>query len=377
VHFFGVRKAQYVHRRNFSTMKRPLAKKEKRNQESDFVCDVVFTNKLPEAPYEPKFLKVGLDSSRHIRYRETTLERDYKFELICGVDLGVTLDMIDYSAFTQLPNAPPILEKVDEYLASGSIQSKQAHILPFLHKFNYLSNDITPQTVMKVETTTVPSLNSEVDTKEKLLEHIEASFNVCKTLPQHPHNPNLTVDAIFPIFPDEELWGNEYTEMVFDSDPLVGEEPSESTHTGTIVKLVSGPQSDKPLLGYFVPKGYNKKQPLSTEEPQIDIEEPETSSKEDQEFTKIRDYVYNIIPKGKITELQPFFFVIREDTVSYHPIKTRVTMQRPAKEDLAAIAIQPVTSLVVKTLDSLSESAKQQRDQQRRILEDQSAQGLY
>jgi len=356
-------------------MKRQLAKKEKRNQESDFICEVSFTNKLPEAPYEPKFLKVPLDSSRHTRYRETTLERDYKFELISGVDLGVTLDMIDYSSLTQLPNVPPILEKVDEYLASGSIQSKQAHILPFLHKFNYLSNDITPQTVPKVETTTVPSLNSEVDTKEKLLEHIEASFTVCKTLPQHPHNPNLTVDAIFPIFPDEELWGNEYTEMVFDSDPLIGEESSDSTHTGAIVKLVSGPQSDKPLLGYFVPKG-NKKQQPSSEEPQIDVEEPERP-KEDQAFTKIRDYIYNIIPKGKTTELQPFFFVIREDTVSYHPIKTRVTMQRPAKEDLASIAVQPVTSLMVKTLDSLSESAKQQRDQQRRILEDQSAQGLY
>lgn len=354
-------------------MKRPLAKKEKkRNQESDFVCDVVFSNKVPEVPYEPKFLKVPLDETRHIRYRETTLERDYKFELISGVDLGVTLDMIDYSSFTQLPSVTPTLEKVDEYLASGSMQTKQAHVLPFLHKFNYLSAEIAPQIMVKSETSQ-PQLG-EVDTRDKLIKDIEDSFEICKTLPQHPQNPNLTVDAIFPIFPDEDLWGNEYTEMVFENDPWPEQESEDEVqrHTGAIVKSVSSSPAGKPLLAYFIPTESKQKKQNSDLEPQIEDEAPP----EDQEFSKVREYTYTI-PKGKATDLQPFFFIFRELNVSYHPIKTRVTMQKPTKEELAILEVQPVTSLVVKTLDNLSEAAKQQRDQQRKVLDDQSAQGGF
>jgi len=51
-------------------------------------------------------------------------------------------------------------------------------------------------------------------------------------------------------------------------------------------------------------------------------------------------------------------------------------MHRPSKEE-AGEGVQPVTTLKVKTLESISDTAKTQREQQRRVLDDQNSQALY
>lgn len=177
------------------------------------MCDVQFVNKLPEVPFEPKFLKCPLDESRHVRYRETTLERDYKLELLSGVDVGVALDLIDYTSFTQKDRKPE-LNTVDQQLITGSTQTKQTTVIPFLRQFTYLPSEVVSITAPKSNDMPIPTREGNSGTKEHLIEDIKESFLACKTLPVHPDNPALSASAIFPILPDENLWGNEYSEVV-------------------------------------------------------------------------------------------------------------------------------------------------------------------
>lgn len=57
---------------------------------------------------------------------------------------------------------------------------------------------------------------------QKLINNINKSFEAAKKPPVHPTNPNLTAVAVLPLLPNEDLWGNQYTEVVFDFPPVTG-----------------------------------------------------------------------------------------------------------------------------------------------------------
>lgn len=79
-----------------------------------------FVNKLPELPFEPKFLKVPLSANRFTEYKMgNTLEKNYKYEMLPDVDVGVSLDLIDVQTFA-VPSGVPKLDPADERLVSGS-----------------------------------------------------------------------------------------------------------------------------------------------------------------------------------------------------------------------------------------------------------------
>jgi hypothetical protein len=55
---------------------------------------------------------------------------------------------------------------------------------------------------------------------QKLVGNINKSFEATKKKPVHPTNPQLTAVAILPVLPNQDLWGNQYTEVVFDFPPV-------------------------------------------------------------------------------------------------------------------------------------------------------------
>ena len=74
------------------------------------VCRVKYGNSLPDIPFDPKFISYPFEPNRFIHYAPTSLERQYKYELLTEHDLGVHVDLI-------LPEA---YEKPEEQYVSGA-----------------------------------------------------------------------------------------------------------------------------------------------------------------------------------------------------------------------------------------------------------------
>jgi RNA polymerase II-associated factor 1 len=63
-------------------------------RKSELVCRVRYGNTLPDIPFDPKFIAYPFEPSRFIQYAPTSLERNYKYELLTEHDLGVHVDLI-------------------------------------------------------------------------------------------------------------------------------------------------------------------------------------------------------------------------------------------------------------------------------------------
>lgn len=71
---------------------------------SDIVCRIKYLNQLPDIPFDPKFIRYPFDPNRFVEYNATSLERNYKHELLAEQDLGVTIDLINPETYRIDPN---------------------------------------------------------------------------------------------------------------------------------------------------------------------------------------------------------------------------------------------------------------------------------
>lgn len=123
------------------------------------VCRVKYCNTLPDIPFDPKFILYPFDPKRFILYQPTTLERNYKYEVLTEHDGGVMIDMVDRDVFNIDPNA--VLDPADEKLLEEDISTPQdskrsrhhARSVSWLRRTEYISTEQTrfqPQTMDKV-----------------------------------------------------------------------------------------------------------------------------------------------------------------------------------------------------------------------------------
>ena len=64
-----------------------------------FLCPLLFSNELPELPFDPKLLEYPFDSERHYVYRPTTLEKEEKQIMLNEPNLGIPISIIDPLAY--------------------------------------------------------------------------------------------------------------------------------------------------------------------------------------------------------------------------------------------------------------------------------------
>lgn len=87
-------------------------------RELHFLCKIKYQSSPPLVPAEPKFLKCPLEEDRYVKYKETSLERNFKWDLIPDADVGVSLDLIDLRAYA-LPDHPRPLDPIDAKLCAS------------------------------------------------------------------------------------------------------------------------------------------------------------------------------------------------------------------------------------------------------------------
>jgi RNA polymerase II-associated factor 1 len=332
-------------------------------------------NKLPELPYDPKFLKCPLDENRYYTYRETSLEREYKYEMLTGIDVGVNLDLIDISSFA-VPENPPPLDPVDQQLIEAASKTTLKQVTTpaaFLLHPQYLSIEERATSGLASSAALMNTKEKEEnlpfeDEKSKLIQSILETFEAAKALPVHPTNPKIKPMEILPLLPDEELWGNEYSEVVFDTDPA--SEEVGSKRKNAIIKSFSMAGHDATGLKYFLPKRrrissihLDDSEDPEQPDPESDLPPAEDLAEDESEYEWVREFKYRLIK----AEGENFLFVWKKDMITYTEIKSKILMQKVTTDTEHPRS----TRLIVKKLPELSPSARLQLDTAKQILNDQ------
>lgn len=115
---------------------------------------------MPDIPFDLKYITYPFASDRFVQYNPTSLERNYKYEVLTEHDLGVTIDLINRDLYQSDPNAQ--LDPADEKLLEEDVHTPQdsqrsrhhAKSVSWLRKSEYISTEQTrfqPQNNEKVE----------------------------------------------------------------------------------------------------------------------------------------------------------------------------------------------------------------------------------
>lgn len=118
-----------------------------------------YCNTLPDIPFDLKFITYPFPSTRFIQYNPTSLEKNYRYEVLTEHDLGVHIDLINRDIYQGDGNAT--LDPADEKLLEDDVLTPQdskrsrhhAKNVSWLRRSEYISTEQTrfqPQSMEKV-----------------------------------------------------------------------------------------------------------------------------------------------------------------------------------------------------------------------------------
>jgi len=259
-----------------------------------------------------------------VDYDYSTLELKFKYEPIADFDVDVGLDLIDFSLFEIDGDAPPLDEGDEVLIMDEEIRKRKTTEKAFLRKFEYETLKVgTPKTKKGKKTDdgikSIADLMKHYRSKkylEKKISEIEQTFEDAENKNfVHPKNKNLKIESCLPLFPDEELWGNQYYEFIFDTDPVAN---------SVDPRNVIDQKRENAIIGSFTT---NDESYLTYFTPQLGKNDNET----DTYYDWVRKYHYKI-PQA-VDDYHPYVLIKGEDKYTYVPIRRKVEMQKMVREE--------------------------------------------
>ncbi|XP_036335697.1 RNA polymerase II-associated factor 1 homolog [Rhagoletis pomonella] len=354
--------------------KRPLRPAERK---SELICRVKYGNSLPDIPFDLKFLQYPFDSNRFVQYNPTSLERNYKYEVLTEHDLGVTIDLINrdlYQAdpYAQLDPADERLLEEDVHTPHDSMRSRQhSRSVSWLRKSEYISTEQTrfqPQNLENIEAKVGYNVKKSLREETLYLDRdaqvkaIEKTFNDSKQeITKHYSKPNVVPVEVLSVYPDFKNWKYPCAQVIFDSDPAPAgknvpaqlEEMSQAMIRGVM------DESGEQFVAYFLPteETLDKRRNDFTENILY-------KDDEDYEYKIAREYNWNVKSKASKGYEENYFFVVRQDGVFYNELETRVRLN---KRRVKAGQQPSNTKLVVKHRPLDSNEHRMQRYRERQL----------
>ena len=320
-------------------------------------------------------------------YKPTSLEKNYKHDLLTEHDLGVTIDLINPETYVS-PIENPKLAEEDEKLLEEELNTPQDskrsrchnRTITWLKKTEYIStefnrygasSDKTETKFVKIQLMTFiklkidPNLFYRVgyNVKKKMKEEslyldrdsqiaaINKTFEAAqKPITQHPGKPGITPVEVLPVFPDYSLWKYPFAQVMFDADPAPitkMEEMSQAMIRGVM------DESGEQFVAYFLPTEdtINKRK--------IDeLESREYGDGEEYEYVMAREYNWNVKNKATKGYEENYFFVWRDDCICYNELETRVRLSKrrikqgaPPNNSKLVVKHRPLNEQEFKTQD--------------------------
>lgn len=114
------------------TVQQPKSSRDRRSKagekQKQLICRVKYSNTLPDIPFDPKFISYPFEANRFVQYNPTSLERNFKYDLLTEHDLGVSIDLINPAAYAIDPTVDVDIddEKLLEEETTTSTDSKRS-----------------------------------------------------------------------------------------------------------------------------------------------------------------------------------------------------------------------------------------------------------
>ncbi|KRT82764.1 hypothetical protein AMK59_4051, partial [Oryctes borbonicus] len=308
---------------------------------SELVCKVKYCNTLPDIPFDLKFISYPFESSRFIQYNPTSLERNYRYEVLTEHDLGVNIDLINKDIYAVEPGV--YLDPADEKLLEEDILTPQdskrsrhhARSVSWLRRTEYISTEQTrfqPQTMDKVEAKVGYSIKKNLKNetlymdRDSQIKAIEKTFDDSKvSIEKHYSKPNVVPVEVLPIYPDFKLWKYPCAQVIFDSDPApVGKQvPAQIEEMSQAMIRGVMDESGEQFVAYFLPV-----EETLEKRRQDFVNNISYQDDEEYEYKMAREYNWNVKSKASKGYEENYFLVVRGDGIYYNELETRVRLSK-------------------------------------------------
>ncbi|GAA0175271.1 hypothetical protein LIER_28480 [Lithospermum erythrorhizon] len=210
-----------------------------------FLCKLKFRNELPDATAQPKLTTLKRDKDRFTKYTITSLEKMHKPQLHVEPDLGIPLDLLDLSVYDPPKGERLPLDPEDEELLrddesitpikKDGIKRKERPTdkgVSWLVKTQYISplsmesskQALTEKQAREMRERGGRNLLETLNSRERQIQEIQASFEANKLPPVHATNPELRPVETLPLVPDFDRFKDQFVVATFDSAPTADSE---------------------------------------------------------------------------------------------------------------------------------------------------------
>jgi len=308
------------------------AKQKKQQQVSnvDFIFKSQYRNTLPDLPSEPKFMQCPfIPLSRFVEYRSTTLEKNYRYELLTEDSSMVKIDLIDPMAYHFNPHEKIPLNPKDERLledesiSQQNIKRSQQHskVVPWMRKTEYIGTEFSRFGGDRLKTATKKKTEQEVfyGDRESQIAAIDKTFSDARIpAKKHYSKPGVYAMEETPVLPDVELWKLNFVHSLFDIDPLPYDEGAarESKLQHAIIRGMMDKEGH--FVGYFAPNESTLRR-LKIDETGEELMEEESEAA--FECPLEREYYWTVRTKGPEHQgSKDYFLVLRNGVACYNEI---------------------------------------------------------
>ncbi|KAI3463302.1 hypothetical protein Pfo_019965 [Paulownia fortunei] len=312
-----------------------------------FLCKLKFRNELPDPSAKVKLLSLKRDPDRYCKYQITSLEKNWKPQLYVEPDLGIPLDLLDLSVYNPPKGERIPLDPEDEELLrdddpitpikTDGIKKKERPTdkgVSWLVKTQYispLSMDSTKQSLTEKQAKELResrgrNLLEKLNSRERKIQDIVASFEACKSKPVHAVNPHLQPKRVLPLFPDFDRFDDQFVVANFDSAPTADSEiyrklnaadRNEYEHRAIMKSYMSSSSdAEKPdkFLAYMVP---------SIDE----LEKDMYDENEDISYSWVREYHWDV--RGDdVDDPTTYLVTFGESEARYLPLPTKLILRK-------------------------------------------------
>ena len=312
------------------------------------MCRVKWNNTLPDIPFDPKFITYPFDSDRFTKYKATSLEKEFKHDLLTEYDLGVTIDLITPDAYGPGAGRDPEDERLLDDETSGLSSTPGHHnlnekrsrqhnkVVPWLKKTEYISTEFNRYGASSENNETKVGYNvqkkfKEVKEsmicmdKESQIAAINRTFEEAKKpIRQHHSKKGVTPVEILPVFPDFDFWKMPFAQVSFDAEPVaVTNAESEKQMCEAMIRGVQDSESGEQFVAYFLPTAE------TLQKRERDAQNGVLYDPEDKyEYKQTREYTWSVKNKSTRGYDQNYFFVVRNGAVYYNELETRVKLTK-------------------------------------------------
>ncbi|KAG8380018.1 hypothetical protein BUALT_Bualt07G0149900 [Buddleja alternifolia] len=329
-----------------------------------FLCKMKFRNELPDPSAKAKLMSLNRDPDRYCKYQITSLEKNWKPKLYVEPDLGIPLDLLDLSVYNPPKGERIPLDPEDEELLrdddpitpikTDGLKKKDRPTdkgVSWLVKTQYispLSMDSTKQSTEKqakdLRESRDRDLLESLNSRERQIQSINASFEACKLPPVHATNPQLKPKRVLPLFPNFDRYSlslmlldildNQYDDQFvvanFDSAPTVDSDiygklssaDREEYERRAVMRSYNASSSDTEndkFLAYMVPSAN-------------ELEKDMYDENEDVSYSWVREYHWDV--RGdNVDDPTTYLVAFGEKDAKYLPLPTKLILRKKRAKD--------------------------------------------